>query len=512
MHLKNYRLMIGAAALLAVLAVPVALPAQTATPTAAPQAARPVFTNREELVAEIARRFDDERLSHAHIGVKIQSLDSGDIWYERNANKLFMPASNEKILTTAASLMFLGPDFRFTTTVGHTGSATEGTLNGDLVVKGDGDPTLYSRFYKEPQEVWRGWAKQLKEKGITRIAGDIVGDDNAWADEHIGNGWPADDLSPWYYAEFGPLTFNENYVDIKITPPATVDGEVKLEPNVKSSYYTLKNEIRVVPEGEGRNNVTLSRPFGSNVITLGGTVVAGSKSLEETPTITNPTLWYVTALKETLEAEGIQVDGKPVDIDDPNRVATTQEPEVLIEHQSPPLREILAALMSRSQNMYAETMVYTMGWKDQGKGTFPAGRAVVRRELEKFGVAPNSFVFSDGSGLSRYNYVSPETIVNIYTGLLQSEYGEIWRETQAVAGKSGTLRNRMKDTPAADNMRGKTGLISNVRALSGFVKTAGGETVVFSFLTNAHLLGSSELDNLYDGVVVMLAEYGVEEK
>lgn len=481
-------------------------PAPAPAEQAAPAVAASPKTDKQELIRQIGERFDDPRFSHAFWGALIKSLDTGEVWYERNADRLFMPASNEKIPTTAAALLSLGPDFTFDTPVCHTGTINGDTLEGDLVVFGNGDPTIYTRFYKDSRDVFREWAKLLKDKGINRITGNIVGDDNAWDDEHTGNGWPFDELTPWYYAEYGALTFNENYVDLTITPPATADGTVTIKPNVESSYFTIVNKVEVVTEG--RTNIDMYRPVFGNTITVSGRAVVGGSSIEQTPTITNPTLFYVTALKETLVAEGIKVDGKPMDCDDIDGWKhTSADFPVLTVHKSPPLVDILKGLMKRSQNMYAETMAHTMGWKKYGLGTFANGRRVVQEELQQFGVEPGTYRYSDGSGLSRYNYISPRIIVKIYEGFWTHPLKDKWFECQSIAGVDGTLRNRMKGTKAENNMRGKTGTIANTRALSGYLTTAGGEHLAVSFLVNAHLLGDRETNEIADGVTVLLADY-----
>ncbi|CAN5406830.1 D-alanyl-D-alanine carboxypeptidase/D-alanyl-D-alanine-endopeptidase [soil metagenome] len=489
------------------------------TPAATPAAAAAtddVKTNRTALVAKLDQIFTkDPRFANAHWGVMVKSLKTGETWYEHDSNKLFNPASNEKIPTSSTALTVLGPDFRYITTVDGNGEIKDGTLKGDLVVFGQGDPSMYA--YKEPalkfqwwqdsRDVFRTWAKQLKEKGVTHITGNIVGDDNAWSDQHTGQGWPPpDDIAAWYYAEYGALQFNENYVDIKITPPAAPGGEVKLEPNVPSKYFTLVNKIGTDPNGS--TSVNLNRDTGSNTITLTGNVKPGAAVLTETASITNPTLWFVTVLKETLQAEGITVDGEPKDCDD--IAGWDHKPTdfpTLITHSSPPLSEIMTLLVKRSQNMYAETMVYTQGWKKTGKGSFESGQKSVAEELKKMGVESTDYEYADGSGLSRYDYISPAAIIKIETFMRNSPNWQTWYDMQSIAGVDGTLKRRMKGTKAEGNVHGKTGTISNVRALSGYVKTAAGEELVFSFLVNGHTRTSAETDSITDAAAVALADY-----
>lgn len=460
----------------------------------------------EELLEDIEERFDDPIFAHAHWGVIIESLDTGIVWYERNSERVFMPASNEKVPTTAAAIMTLGPDFRFTTILAASDELTSPVFNGDLVVWSNGDPTMYNRFFSDPRDVFRAWARTLKERGVERVAGRIIGDDNAFDDDHFGAGWTIDGFGNWWSAEVGPLVVNENYVDVKIVPPATADGQVQLIPNLPSAYYNLVSNVTVSPEG--RTSISFERPFGTNEIIFNGTVAAGSSTIERSPAINNPTLWYATVLRETLIEEGIAIDGPATDIDDVTDAAydATKLPR-LIEHESPPLGEILKGLMKRSQNLYAEIMPRAMAWKETGKGTFRGGREILERELEKFGIEKGTYRYADGSGLSRYNYISPEIISTIYKKMLTTPHKQLWWEAQAIMGVDGTLRARGKATPAEGNMRGKTGTIGNVRALSGYVTTADGEDLVFSFIVNGHLVSSNATEDVTDDVVKWLAGF-----
>jgi serine-type D-Ala-D-Ala carboxypeptidase/endopeptidase (penicillin-binding protein 4) len=459
------------------------------------------------LKQKIANRFNDSLFYNAHWGVMIKSLKTGEVWYEQNSRKVFMPASNEKILTSAAALIELGPDFRFDTYLTYSGTITDSVLHGDIIVFGNGDPTLYDRFYKSPTEVFVNWASILISKGIKEVRGNIIGDDNAFDDRHIGYGWSIDGLDVWYSAETGALQLNENNVDLKIIPPATPNDTLRIIPNLPSNYFTIINEVTVAESG--RSRISVERPLGTNNIFVRGTVARGSSPVENTPSITNPTLFYVSVLKEVFDAEGITVTGKGVDCDDIN--GWSHQPKdfsLLIHHQSPPLKEIITGLMKRSQNMYAETMVRVLGWKETGIGSFGNGKKVVQRVLqENFGIDPNSYAFMDGSGLTRYNYVSPLQLVSIMEGMTKHKYWHEWRDAQPIAGVDGTLKSRMKGTSAEGNVRAKTGTISNVRGLSGYVTTASGEPLVFSFLVNGHLVTSKDTEDVTDDVLQIIASY-----
>lgn len=460
------------------------------------------------LLKKIDALVNDEAFAHAHWGILIKSLDADDIWYAHNENRLFMPASNNKIPSTAAALKVLGPEFRFETHVLTKGYIKSGVLSGDLVVWSNGDPTMYERYMEDSRAVFQAWADTLKMQGIHKIEGNIIGDDNAFDDVHIGEGWAWDYQSVWYAAQFGALQFNENYVDVKIVPPATMDGQVVLIPNIESSYFTLKEDFEIVEEGY--NKIYLDRDFYSNELTLGGQLVAGSDTTERTPTIDNPTKFYVHVLKETLEENGIVVNGSPIDCDEIDNwvhAPIDENYRELANYYSVPLSEVATRLMKRSQNMYAETMPRVLSWHETGLGSIEAGREIMDSVYTEFGIEPGSWAYVDGSGLTRYNYISPHVLVKILEGMYRSELKDVWMNTLPISGVDGTLRRRMKGTAADKRVLAKTGTISNVRGLSGYTQTASGENIVFSFLVNGHMLSSKENERITDSILELICEY-----
>jgi len=461
------------------------------------------------MMKKIDALVEDEAFAHAHWGVMIKSLDTDEVWYAHNKDRLFMPASNNKIPSTAAALKVLGPDFRFETHVRTRGYQKGSVLHGDLVVWSNGDPGMYERYIGDSKAVFNAWADTLKAQGIYRITGDIIGDDNAFDDRHIGEGWAWDYQQVWYAAQFGALQFNENYVDIKIVPPATPDGKVVLIPNVESTYFTLIDDFEIVEEGY--NRINLDRDFYSNEIRLSGQLVAGSDTTERTPTIDNPTKFYVHVLKETLEENGIVVDGDPVDCDGietwKDEIMCDDDCMELAYYYSPPLSEIVKRCMKRSQNMYAETMPRVLSWYVTGEGSIEAGREVMDSVFTDFGIEPGSWAYVDGSGLTRYNYISPQVLVKILEGMYNSDLKDVWMNSMPISGVDGTLRKRMIGTSAEQKVLAKTGTISNVRGLSGYTSTAAGENIVFSFLVNGHLLSSKETERITDSILELICAY-----
>lgn len=458
------------------------------------------------LKQNIKNKFSDSLFAHAHWGVLIKSLKDGKVWYKQNSEKMFMPASNEKIPTAASVLVNLGPDFKFETFLTYNGIIQDSVLHGDIIIFSDGDPTLYNKFFDDPRDLFFHWADLLRLMGIKKINGNIVGDDNAFDDNPYGYGWSFSGLDVWYSAEIGALQLNENYVDLEIIPPVNKYDTVKIIPNLPSKYFNIINNLTVIDSGFSR--ISVSREFGTNNITVSGKVAAGRKPFERSPSISNPTLFYVTVLKEVLDSSGVIVAGIPMDCDDIKLWDHKPEDFILIEkHLSPTLKEILKGMMKRSQNLYAETMPRVLGLKKENVGSFRMGKKVVEETLSGFGIKPETYAYMDGSGLSRYDYISPEQIVKILEGMQKSKFAKDWMELLPIAGVDGTLKNRMKGTKAEGNVRAKTGTISNVRSLSGYVTTKSGEELVFSFIVNGHLLSSKDTEDVTDSVLEMLAEY-----
>jgi D-alanyl-D-alanine carboxypeptidase/D-alanyl-D-alanine-endopeptidase (penicillin-binding protein 4) len=458
------------------------------------------------LIKQVDNIFNDSAFAHAHWGAIIKSLDSDKVWYSRNANKVFMPASNQKIPTTAAAILNLGPEFKFTTNIYLVGSQDDSIFTGDIIIKGNGDPTLYSRFYDSPTEVFRLICDSLLNIGVKKISGNIIGDDNSFDDQHLGNGWSYDYLDSWYAAPVGALQINENYIDLMISPGDSLNGKGLIEPNIKTDAIKIINEL--VTSDTGRNYIRYNRPFGSNEITVWGRIKIDSKPFEISPSIPDPTDFYIKVFKETLEQNGIIVDGNTIDCDfienyslDSTKIYHT------ITFNSPPLKDIVKILMKRSQNLYAETMVRVIASENGKIGSFNNGREIVQKTFSDIGIKPEEFSYSDGSGLTRYNFISPNQILIILENMYESDFKDLWLDIQPIAGIDGTLIRRMKGTKAEGNVRAKTGTISNVRGLSGYLKTASGENIAFSFLVNGHLLTSRDTERITDSVLELIADY-----
>ncbi len=460
------------------------------------------------LGAELREIFSDPALDNAHWGVMVQSVESGELIYRENATKLFMPGSNVKLVTAAVALASLGIDHRFQTAIAASDQIQEGgTLSGDLIVIGGGDPTLSERFFAgDPLAVFRNWADSLKSLGVTHIAGDVVGDDDLFDDVHLGPGWSWDDLGYYYAAEVGALLYNEGAVRARVSPGDSVGALANVRLDPPTVYLTVQNDVVTVADSTGVSVTEELRPF-SNDGRLWGEIWIGRDSLNRFLAPHDPTLFFVTVLAETLQSEGISIGGRPADADSFAPGGRRASPTTLFVQASPTLAEIVKPFLKESQNQIGEMLLRYLGAADSDTGSIEAGRRVVERTLTAWGIPESYYIYVDGSGLSRYNYISPEALVRLLRVMARRPEFEAYYDALPIAGVDGTLEQRMRGSRAAGNARAKTGYISNARALSGYVTTADGELLAFSMIANNFDTSIRTVEYLQDLAVERLASF-----
>ena len=476
-------------------------PATAPNPPSAPFAAPRIV----DLQRELDDLFGAPALDRSLWAVMVQSLDSGEVLYRRNSTKLVMPASNMKIVTLAAAAERLGWDYTFETRLLATSPIENGVISGDLVVVGSGDPSINGRG-GSPTRVFQDWADRLRAAGVTRIGGRIVGDDRAFPDEPFGFGWSWDDLGSGDAAPVNALQYNENVAEVVVRPGDAAGSAANVELRPPESGLIL--DAHVTTSGpDVPSDLVLRRLPGSNRLSVGGTIPSGSREITETAAVDDPAGFFVRALRATLISAGIDVRGEAVGLSGAGSVPDLAGQTVLLSHRSPPLSEIGTVLMKVSQNLYAETLLKALG-ATRGMATAEAGRTVVQEVLERWGVPPDAVVLKDGSGLSRYNYVTAETLVRILRQMHRDPRHRLaFSATLPVGGRDGTTARRMKGTRAEGNVLAKTGSLSNVRALSGYVKTLDGEPLVFSIIANNFNLPTPAIDSVTDLAVERLANF-----
>lgn len=498
---------------------PKTAPPATGAATSAPSAPRlepPRESGRAATVApglahDLEQIFSAPALTTAVVSALVQSLDTGEVLYRLNPDTLVVPASNQKIVTMAVGAARLGWDYRYETRLETAATVDGGALRGDLVVVGSGDPTVNVRS-GDRLAVFKDWAAQLRARGVTRIAGRIVGDDDAFDDaEQYGKSWSWDDFAYAYAAPVGALQFNENFAELVIRPGAAVGDQVRLELRPAGADLVLGDAAITTSAPGSDRDVSFFRFPGRQELQVHGSVPAGANEVIERVAVNNATQYFVAVLRDTLRAEGIEVEGAAVDIDDAPDAAALKAPaaprEVLVRHLSPPLSEIGRTLMKMSQNLYAETVFRTLS-QGTGPASVEASRAVVADTLRGWGLAPGQFVTADGSGLSRLNFVSASMITTILRAMARTPaLFTPFEATLPIAGRDGTIAGRFKATRAEGNAIAKTGTLQSVRSLSGYVRTASGERLVFSFLVNNFTVPTSAVDGVVDQAVERLATW-----
>ncbi len=465
------------------------------------------FSPVERLRSELTAKFDDPNFFNANWGVVIQSLTTGEIIYQRNENKCFMPASNMKLFTTSAALTSLTPDFHYYTMLATNGTISSGILHGDVFLKGSGDPTISGRYNGgNVLETFDEWADSLKAKGITTIDGNVIGDDNCFDEDFYGDGWDANYETDWYAAQYGGIMFNDNCVDMTVTPSDSLGKPASVTWNPATNYITVINETVMVPP-DSDYYISFYRERGTNRVHVRGNFPTNKPVWHESIAIDNPTLYAMTVLKEEFERRGINVTGAPQDIDDVDAQPKYDSAVRLASYTSPALSQIVKSINKPSQNLFAEQLFRTMGMIYYGKGGMTTGRYVVNPIFTSWGMDTTRMKIVDGCGLSRLDLVSPSNIVALLTGMYHGKYFQPFYESLPIAGVDGSLRNRMKGTKAENNVHAKTGFIGYVRSLSGYVTSLDGEMFAFSMMANHYTVPTMMAEKIQNDVCVRLASF-----
>lgn len=485
------------------------------------------------LVKGIAQILAAPELQQGFWGIEAVSLSTGKTLYAQNSTKLFTPASNAKLFTTAAAFSLIGPDYRFRTTVETNGTLdTHGRLTGDLTLVGRGDPNLSGRELpydlhternEHPIQVLKQLADTLVQKGVKYVDGDIVADDSYYAFERYGEGWSQDDLVWSDGAPVSALTINDNVVFLNIQP-ADRSGEkafVGILP--VADYYHIDNRILTTPAGTERK-IFINREPGSTSVTLWGNIPIGDPGASEGIAIEDPAQFAAGLFRQLLEARGIVIYGKQrtrhtelANLNTFTVVASASasggggareienQPLVLASYESQPLMEDLTVINKVSQNLHAELLLRLLGREKGTAGTIESGLEVERGFLNRADIPENQYAFYDGSGLSREDLVTPDAIVQLLRYAALQPWGKMFQETLPVGGVDGSLAHRFSDLDPRAHVFAKTGSLTGVKTLSGYITTVSGEQIAFSILTNNLNLPANQVDQAIDGIVEQLA-------
>jgi serine-type D-Ala-D-Ala carboxypeptidase/endopeptidase (penicillin-binding protein 4) len=485
--------------------------------TAATEAPKPAAT-LAELQQRLAEHVAQPRFANAFWGVKVVSLDSGKTLFEHEANKLFSPASNCKLYTVALALDRLGQDYRIRTSLyANAKPDVSGTLEGNLIVYGRGDPTINARLHGgDVLKALEPLVAALTNAGVKRITGDLVGDESFFRGAPYGSGWSWGDLSDYYGAEISALTIDDNTLSASCKPGANVGAVCQVALTPATSTLVINNHTRTAPKGSPRT-IRFQRPFDEDTVYVTGQMPIDDTGTSDDVTMHHPAEIFVECLKRALASQGVEVVGKVRVVRDVDRPAGPLDCDKLVElgsMESLPMRDLAREVEKPSQNLYADLLLAQVGEKyrppqNATETSENLGAHEMGRFLGEAGLSRGSFALEEGSGLSRDNLVSPDATVTLLRYMSRHKSAQVYLDALPIAGVDGTLRNRMKNTLAMGNLRAKTGTLRWANSLSGYVTTAAGEHLVFSLMLNRyHPVGQahSSREDL-DAIAVQLAGF-----
>jgi D-alanyl-D-alanine carboxypeptidase/D-alanyl-D-alanine-endopeptidase (penicillin-binding protein 4) len=441
-------------------------------------------------------------LAGADWGIEVRDAATGQVLYQRNAARPFIPASNLKLIVSATAAHHLEADYRFRTTVYATGPVRDGVLEGDLVLYGRGDPLLSGRFGRPMAWAWNALADSLAARGIRRVSGGVVADDSYFEARHVRPDWEEYDLRWWYAAPVSALGFNDNSIEFRVTPGA-VGAKARVTWLPQSEYVQVENRTVTVARGR-RQTVEFERiPGNPRGIRVFGQMPANGGDTQFFA-VSNGAAFAGTAFREALERRGIEVARDEVRVVADSLRSPARGAIVLAEHASDPLPRVIGPILLNSQNWFAETLAKTVGRVVRGEGSWDAGLAVEREFLTGVvGIDPNDIALSDASGLSANNRVTPRALVRLLGYVRRTPRMAIVRDALPVSGGEGSLRARFTDLRG--RVAAKTGYIGGVDSLSGWVTTDDGRTVIFAVIANRTPLPSPRMKVAIDDVVRAIA-------
>lgn len=447
-----------------------------------------------DLRTDIDQLLQHPALAHSITGMLVVSLRDGRTLYERHADLMLIPASNQKLLTAAAALHRLGADFRYTTRLWATGEVdSQGVLRGDLILQGEGDPIL---SLKEIEAM----AEAVAQAGIRQVDGYLLYDESAFDGIRRGSDWAWDD-EPYYYSPcLSAVCVERNVMTVFVSPGERVGDSPRVRLSPPTDYLLVRNEATTAPAGT-RSTLFITREHARNIAVVRGQIPldAPADSARQALSVEEPPQFAMRLLREALQKRGVTTRYRTAL---PDRVP--QGARLLYTHTSPPLRDILPLLNKPSDNLIAECLMRTLGRVVHGEGSAAAGERVMLEFLRQAGLNLDALNIVDGSGLSRRNQISARNLVTLLRYMASHPQAKVFIDSLPIAGVDGTLRNRMVNTPVQGKVRAKTGSLGRVSTLAGYLTTQSGEELVFAILMNNYNGSATTARSVQDAILLRL--------
>ncbi|MCM3570354.1 D-alanyl-D-alanine carboxypeptidase/D-alanyl-D-alanine-endopeptidase [Neobacillus mesonae] len=444
---------------------------------------------------------DEPDLQGAIAGISIRNASDGKIVYDHQGDIRLRPASNMKLLTAAAALNVLGEDYTFSTEIYLDGQMKKKTLKGNLYLKGKGDPTLMKTDFDQ-------MAKILKKQGIAKIEGNVIGDDSWFDDIRYSKDLPWSDETTYYGAQISALTaspttdFDAGAVKVEVKPVDRVGDRPMIKISPKTDYIKIINRAVTVNK-DGKKKITIEREHGKNTIAINGTIPITAKEVTEWPAVWDTSLYALTLFKQAMKENDIKLEGEI------KKGLVPETAKIIHTHHSMPLSELLVPFMKLSNNTHAEILTKEMGKEAAGEGSWKTGLTVLKTELAKFGADANSMVLRDGSGISHVTSVQANQISQLLFAVQKEKWFSVYLNALPISGEQekmtgGSLRYRMKTQELKGKVMAKTGTLSSVSSLSGYIETKSGQRLIFSILLN-NLLDEEKGKRIEDKIVSIIA-------
>ncbi|MDR0420387.1 MAG: D-alanyl-D-alanine carboxypeptidase/D-alanyl-D-alanine-endopeptidase [Prevotellaceae bacterium] len=453
------------------------------------------------------KQYDDD-LRNAVWSVSVADAKNGELLFEHNSQYGLLPASNMKIITTGVGLLLLGADYTFKTKLEYTGNIVDSTLDGDMYIIGGGDPSLGSAIYENtvPDTVFHKWTQAIKGLGIKNINGKIIADTRFFDDENRHGSWEFDDIGTDYGAGVSGIQFMDNMCKLLIEPTSNINENPRLasvEPYIPEisweNYLTSTDSIN-------ETGISLySSPYSSRAI-LSGKVLTNSYSKTISAAIPNPAYTCAWYFNNYLNQNGITTSNRIEIIERRTSDFLSENHTHFHTYSSPIYSEIIYETNKSSNNSFAETILKTAGAELGNDGSVSEGRKLVANKLQDMNIATNGFQQSDGSGLSRHNFVTTEFLCKYLSAMYNSDVYEDFVLSFPIAGVDGTMKNMLKKTAAEGNVKAKSGSLSGVRSYSGYVTTKAGQDLCFSFIFNNFTCKSAVITGKIEKLMIFLSE------